>query len=67
MVNVSRSQHSLLEAKIIPGTPYSDNGVEIVAGISWNSNSGVSWNAPPSNSGSPWLEIKKHSYVRRRM
>ncbi|NEP12277.1 MAG: hypothetical protein F6K14_19130 [Symploca sp. SIO2C1] len=33
MVDVSQS--SVIEAKIIPGTPYSNNGVEIEAGLSW--------------------------------
>ncbi|MDJ0695960.1 hypothetical protein [Mastigocoleus sp. MO_188.B34] len=33
MVNVSQS--FLIEAKIIPGTHYSENGLEIEAGLSW--------------------------------
>ncbi|MDY7008758.1 MAG: hypothetical protein SWX82_33800 [Cyanobacteriota bacterium] len=32
---VNTSQSSLIEAKIIPGKPYSNNGVEIEAGLSW--------------------------------
>ncbi|MDJ0800224.1 MAG: hypothetical protein QNJ51_26020 [Calothrix sp. MO_167.B12] len=34
MVNVSQSQY-FIEAKIIPGIRYSENGVEIDAGLSW--------------------------------
>lgn len=48
MVNVSQSLSSLIQATIIPGKPYSNNGVEIEAGLSWLEIKKHSYNVTPS-------------------